>query len=598
MTTQAIQADSTFGTFFLKADETPASAHRLVLVAIVTLSILIRVIYFLEISASPVAYSHLVPPSDMHFFDAWAKSILSGDTLTDKALHPLNRWQRQLAQEYFRMRPDTETELIASGVKNPARALWNRWYGGKRFHQEPLYPYLVALTYRVAGPDVRAVFVWQMFIGILTNVLIYFLARRFFGSVAASMAAVMALLYSPLLFYETVLLRSTLITFTTLLILFLADSAIRRNSIWLWFINGIVFGLAIMLKMSLVLIVAVVLVVFCVCHRRMLPVMMRNGALIATGSLIILSPLIIRNTIVGVAPLEMSSVGAVTFACTNTVDYSPDIPEAFPCSKKHVPAIMGETDGEFFPTIVQTLRTHTGITSYFSQVGKKFLSIWNWYETPNNVNYYFYQQYSRLLRYLPLTFAWVGLLGGIGMGFGLLRLRELALLYAVAAAIIAPMLLFYALSRFRAPLAALMIPFAAAGLLELLIWTRRRLLAGMMLLAGIVLSPILLHAPPAIRSIDHLNTYQLFYQPRILTAAQSGETARLDLLFAEALRNEPDIASDRPAMNANQFQSARVFYRIRHDYAQNLRQQGRNREADEQVRRAEDMKTGAIPYRR
>ena len=95
-----------------------------------------------------------------------------------------------------------------------------------------------------------------------------------------------------------------------------------------------------------------------------------------------------------------------------------------------------------------------------------------------------------------------------------------------------------------------------------------------------------------------MNDYQLFYQPRILTAAQSGETARLDFLFAEALRNEPDIASDRPAMNANQFQSARVFYRIRHDYAQNLRQQGRNREADEQVRRAEDMKAGAILYRR
>ena len=62
---------------------------------------------------------------------------------------------------------------------SPEHKLWDDWYGQKRFHQEPLYPYLVAATYRLWGDDVRHVFAWQLLLGWETNVLIYLLAPNY-----------------------------------------------------------------------------------------------------------------------------------------------------------------------------------------------------------------------------------------------------------------------------------------------------------------------------------------------------------------------------------------------------------------------------------
>ena len=54
--------------------------------------------------------------------------------------------------------------------------------GGLTFYQEPLYAYLMAVTYKIFGGDHRWVaFSGSSVLGVLTNVLIYLLARRMFG---------------------------------------------------------------------------------------------------------------------------------------------------------------------------------------------------------------------------------------------------------------------------------------------------------------------------------------------------------------------------------------------------------------------------------
>jgi hypothetical protein len=570
--------------------------RRIVIAAIVAVSVVIRVIYFVEITHSPADAFHLAPQSDMHFFDLWAKSIAEGDYLTDKALHPLSPWQRQLAGAYFDQHPEVKEALVDSGEKNPPRAIWEKWYRGKRFHQEPLYPYLIAGTYMLFESGMHSVFLWQMLLGVLINVLIYLLARRFFSATVAAIAAILAVLCAPLLFYEMVLIRSTLITFVTLAMVLLADEALHRNSRTWWLAMGIMLGVAALVKMSLILVGLGVLVLFIIRHPRPLPRLLANGALIGAGMLLALTPLIARNRLVSVAPFEMSSVGAVVFACTNTADYSPDISEAFPCSLNHVPEIMGTTNGGFSATVLQTLGTHENVGSYLAQVWKKFLSVWTWYEKPNNVNFYFFQLHSKILRYLPVTFALLGSLSILGLALGATRFRSLALLYVTAGAVIAPMLIFYATARFRTALTALLIPFAAYALVRVIALLRARPLVGACLAAVIVIPPAMFFHTPDIRSVDHLIAYHSYYKPLIHLSQASGDYSRSDRLYREALRHEPSIGSARPPVNEDELQSANVFFHIHHDYADMLWRQGKKQEAARQDRCADDIKAGAMKY--
>ena len=62
-------------------------------------------------------------------------------------------------------------EAAVPGVDEPrgagaAAALWSHWCGNGRFYQEPLYPYLIALVYRVAGPGALYVIALQLLLGL------------------------------------------------------------------------------------------------------------------------------------------------------------------------------------------------------------------------------------------------------------------------------------------------------------------------------------------------------------------------------------------------------------------------------------------------
>ncbi len=574
-----------------------AACGGIIIALIIAVSVIIRVFYFAEITRSPAGYFHRAPQSDMYFFHEWAKKIVAGDYLSDRVLHPLNPWQRQLAQTYFESHPEIERTLIEKGFDNPARALWNEWYGGKRFHQEPVYPYLIALTYMIFGEDVRAVFAWQMIAGVLVNILIFLIARRFFSVTTATLAALFSVLCSPLLFYEAVLVRSTLITFTTLAIVVLSSVAFEQNTRRMWFALGFLLGLAIQLKMSLLLVALGAAVVFIIKYRGMLPVFFRNCTFVLIGAILAMSPAIVRNVSVGVSPLALSSVGAVTFACTNTVDYSPDIPETFPCSKIYVPEIMGKTGGNFTDTIIRTLETHGSVSSYVGQVWEKFVSVWTWYEKPNNVNFYYFKLYSIILGILPVTFTLIGAMSIIGMAFAAPRLKKIGLLYTTILATLAPMLVFYCISRFRSPLTALLIPFAAYGSIRLISYIRLRPV-GMLLVVLIALPPVIFYMEPEIRWVDHLVAYDSYYRPLIKQAEKDRNHERSYQVYGLALEHEPTTGPENPPGNDNQYRTARIFHNIHRDYADLLRKHGRDREADMHDSRAADIKSGAMKYER
>ena len=119
--------------------------HRVaVIVCLLVLSAGIRIVYFNQLSTSPCFHQHRWDQTDMYFFHCWARIIQDGDWLTDRELHPFHGWHEEVARAHLARHPGEESAT-------PDRRVWNQWYGGKRFHQAPLYPYLVALTHAVFG---------------------------------------------------------------------------------------------------------------------------------------------------------------------------------------------------------------------------------------------------------------------------------------------------------------------------------------------------------------------------------------------------------------------------------------------------------------
>jgi hypothetical protein len=131
--------------FFNDKSEKWCSSNRNIIIGLIILvSVLFRVVYFNQINDTHLINSHQWKESDMSFFDTWASIISEGNILSDTALHPMHQWTKAVAARYFKDHPAVYESLKKQSgsdtLKNtPSKMLWDKWYGGKRFHQEPLY---------------------------------------------------------------------------------------------------------------------------------------------------------------------------------------------------------------------------------------------------------------------------------------------------------------------------------------------------------------------------------------------------------------------------------------------------------------------------
>src|SRR2546428_4717386 len=128
----------------------------------------IRLVSWLEIRDGPLLYLHRWTESDMAFFDQWAGAIVGGDVLGRVTPRPYHSGHAGVAREAHRLLAMREPFDEVVG-----RRLWNRWLGEHTFYQEPLYPYVLAAIYGVAGRRVGAAIFVQALFGVAAAGLVY-----------------------------------------------------------------------------------------------------------------------------------------------------------------------------------------------------------------------------------------------------------------------------------------------------------------------------------------------------------------------------------------------------------------------------------------
>ena len=585
-----------------------ARFRKFTLVAIILASALIRLGYYRDLAPGPLIHQHKWLETDMNYFDRWARAIAAGDTFSRDVDPPMHSWMSSLAKEYYARHPENlPTSQPGESASDYQRRrdldLWKKWIGPNRFFQEPLYPYLIAATYKLVGADVRNVFFIQMAFGIALNALIYLVARRAFGDFAALFAGLMAVLYSPLLLYELILLRDSTVAFMTMLLTFLVMRVHRRPTLINWALLGLCCGIAFLLKSHFVIAILIVAAWLVLKHRKSRPMLLRAGAAFAGCFLLALIPLVIRNISVGTSPFAAAGNAAASVIIANSEDSDPAI-----WGTGHFVEIQDSAGGRLLPTYFAALRTHPRLSHYISLVAQKFDVAWRWYEQPSNENFYYYRLHSRTLRLLPFTWYLVAPLALVGLALSVRRSRRIWPAYLPIIINLPVLLLFFGQARYRIPLAAGMIPFAALTLQYIVISVfSRRWLPAILTFATVFF--VLLwtgrsypEGSQIIRPADFESPFGYYYQPEINELILRGENSKAVEMINGAVIYRPQLIIDfkpgTPPRNSDESGIMHVFSKIYGFQAQILMKAGFADEARKAMALSNDLaRACGIPAR-
>lgn len=106
-------------------------------------------------------------------------------------------------------------------------------YPGRHFYAPPLFPFLIEWSMIFLGSGVWGVFMPSLFLGILTVLLIWWVARDWFGPAAGLVAVTLASLSDLHLLYSRVALTDVGLAFCLLLAVYLTWKSFRSDD-WKW----------------------------------------------------------------------------------------------------------------------------------------------------------------------------------------------------------------------------------------------------------------------------------------------------------------------------------------------------------------------------
>jgi 4-amino-4-deoxy-L-arabinose transferase-like glycosyltransferase len=440
--------------------------------------------------------------------------------------------------------------------------LWDQWYGGKRFHQEPLYAYFLAMNYKLSGHDVRIVFLWQMILGVLTNLLIYLVARRYFGDFTATLSAVMAVFCGPLIFFELVLLRSSMTVFFGILVVYLFGVALDKNKFTGWLLSGFVTGIAILLQIYFVIFLFAGILLLAIRLRKQFRQFLTYSGYLIAGTIIALSPAFVRNAIVGVPLLSLNSNGASTFITDNNVTVRSFT--GWDADIKITSEIMGSSDGHLLRAIIPTLQTHRNLAGYLTQLWGKIHATFSWFEIPNNVNFYFYREHSIVLSIAFLNFLLLTPLALTGLLLAIVRKRKAAPLYIMIIVQLIPLLGFLVLSRHRVALIPVLLPFAALTITELTGswrgWRNVIIMVGLVILTTWSASPNNEYTVGMLK-VDYDSIYDMHYVEPLKKLVDNREWKKAAVLLEDFIdRYEPrTLRNIKPFFRCTRIKEAEVY---------------------------------------
>jgi tetratricopeptide (TPR) repeat protein len=356
------------------------------------------------------------------------------------------------------------------------------FWGSDVFFLRPLYPYLLALIYTIFGQHVLPVQLIQGVLATASCFLLYEATRRVFGERSAIFASLGFALTGILVFYTGTLLYVEITVLLSLLFLWLILVAGRR--IWLWIVAGICFGLLIICRPELLIVLPFVLL--WLSKTSLVP---RPSSLVPRRALVampiaatfVIVSVPIRNYVVARDPVLFTAHSGINFYYGNnpstdgTWQPTAELERGPGFSHERLKRVSRTVDGqEVSWSAASTHWTRQGLKfithrpgAYLRLLGRKFLLFFSNYEVPND----YYPEIARAAS-LPLRLAFINFglvlaLGLVGMVWAWPKRSQVLPAYLFVVTYLLSALLFYVLSRLRAPVLPFLLMFGGFGLNEL-----------------------------------------------------------------------------------------------------------------------------------
>lgn len=354
--------------------------------------------------------------------------------------------------------------------------------GDEVYFRAPFYAYWLGAVFAIFGNNFIVARIIQHLLGTCTVLLVYILARRLFGTRVAVIASLLMSTYAFLIYLEDQFLFESVLILEIVLFFILLSRTIERPGFLRWFCLGLLFGIICITRPVFLPFFFLVLFLQSWSYSKSLgwkKAATMIGAMVL-GTFIVITPITLRNYLVGQDVVLIASQGGLNFYLGNNPSadgYSSKLPGDPGLSWEEKDLAYAELQGIGHVAkpseashywYMQALNFITSQPyTFISLVGKKFALFWNAFEIPNNGNFYSSLNKSTILYYLPTGFWLVGPFALYGIWISR-KERKLWIFHLTVIGYTGITILFFVCDRFRAPILPFLCIFAALAILELL----------------------------------------------------------------------------------------------------------------------------------
>jgi tetratricopeptide (TPR) repeat protein len=392
-----------------------------VFLVIFGLAAVLRIAYTIASRQSPF-FDHL--DLDSRFYDLWAKDIADGE-----------------------------------------------WIGDEVFFMGPLYPYFLALIYKMFGTGLVIVKVTQGLLGAFTAGVTYLLGRALFGTIAGIVAGLIAALYVPFIFYDNSILLPVLATLLNTLMLYFLYVGLRGGNLRPFLLAGFIAGLSAAGNAS-VLAFGLPAVIFLTVYGKVNAGMrFRRAMLFAVGAALVVAPIMVRNYVVGDDFVPLTSNAGLNFFIGNSeramgAYVKPEGLDVYtdPTGETIAEAAEGrdlkpsEVSAYWAGRAFRFIREKPG--RFLGNLGRKVFFFWSVFEVPQIEHLQFERRYSWLLRIPSPSFGIICPLGILGIILTLRKRPKAFLLLLFILAYSTTIIAFFVVARYRLPMIPALLVFA------------------------------------------------------------------------------------------------------------------------------------------
>jgi tetratricopeptide (TPR) repeat protein len=429
-----------------------------------------------------------------------------------------------------------------------------------------LYPYFLAFFFSVFGHSFFVIRLVQVILAPLTCYLVCVIARLLFEQERIGLAAALiAALYQPFIFYDGEVEKTALGVVLGALALWAVLVAYRDRRHWLT--AGIFLSLATLVRSNFFLLSVGLGVVLAARWQW------RGLLYLAVGAVIVLGPVIIRNSLLAKEPTFTTTQAGQNLYIGNspynrTGDYAP------PPWIRHHPRFE-EEDFKSHAENKLARRLSPGEVSryYFRQsldfairafgsfakvTFKKALLYFNNYEVPDNQDIAFVANYSPILKLPLLQF---GLVFALALS-GLILVKKRAVDYLIWAGFIlfaASVIAFFVFSRYRVPSVTFIMPYAAFAVVQFYERLRVRDWRSLRLPLGLAIAVYAVTLIPLRSARDLKLTKAQCFANLATRYYQEDSVAKAIAVFNKALAIAP--------YHSNSLHDLGVIYFFKKDYA-------------------------------